>query len=214
MHATLGSPPISAMIKAIQRGALRNIPRLTTLIVRQNPPHTRATAMGHLDNTRAHQRSTNPSKGKIHKDGSTAHHTTTSVTEATSDNTLPGSLNAEDDDDEFDIEPQHDHNGMKVFYDDPAIFTNRDEHLDCYTRIFNIDTKADYDEAIRTTIHTDTTGRYPIKSLKGNEYILTSVYNGYIYMVPMKSKKKEDMLAAYILTDEHFTKRGHRPKYQ
>ncbi len=103
---------------------------------------------------------------------------------------------------------------MKIYYDDPAIYTNTDEHLDCYTRIIDLDPQNDYDEAKRSTIHTDTTGRYPIRSLKGNEYILTSVYNGYIYMQPMKSRKKEDMLAAYQLIDDHFTKRGHRPKYQ
>ena len=37
-HATLGSPTISALLSAIQRGALRNLPRLTTKLVRQNTP--------------------------------------------------------------------------------------------------------------------------------------------------------------------------------
>ena len=216
MHATLGSPPISSLIKAIHRGALRNIPRLTTKIVRQNPPHTRATAMGHLDNTRANQRSTNPAKA-TNKQNNDAIINQTSVTDANENedgDTLPGSLNAEENEDEFEEEPPHDHIAMKIYYDDPAIYTNTDEHLDCYTRIIDLDPQNDYDEAKRSTIHTDTTGRYPIRSLKGNEYILTSVYNGYIYMQPMKSRKKEDMLAAYQLIDDHFTKRGHRPKYQ
>ena len=61
-HASLGSPTINTMLDAIKLGALRNIERLTTKIVRQNPPHTMATAMGHLDNTRQGQRSTNPHK--------------------------------------------------------------------------------------------------------------------------------------------------------
>jgi hypothetical protein len=58
------------------------------------------------------------------------------------------------------------------------------------------------------------TDRYPIRALSGNEYILVSVYNGYIHMQPLKSRKKEDMVAAYESTDKHFTKHGHRPKYQ
>ena len=48
-HASLGSPTINTMLDAIKLGALRNIERLTTKIVRQNPPHTMATAMGHLE---------------------------------------------------------------------------------------------------------------------------------------------------------------------
>ena len=69
-HATLGSPTISALLGAIQRGALRNVPRLTTKIVRRNPPRTMATALGHLDLTRAHIRSTNPRRHtKVQKRG-------------------------------------------------------------------------------------------------------------------------------------------------
>ena len=52
-HASMGSRTISTLCAAIHRGALRNVERLTTRRVQQNPPHTIATAMGHLDLTRA-----------------------------------------------------------------------------------------------------------------------------------------------------------------
>jgi len=44
-HASLGSPTLSSLCAAIHRGALRNVQRLTTRRVQQNPPHTMATAM-------------------------------------------------------------------------------------------------------------------------------------------------------------------------
>ena len=66
-HASLGSPTISSLCAAIHRGALRNIERLTTRRVQQNPPHTIATAMGHLDLTRGGQQSTNLLKQKHNK---------------------------------------------------------------------------------------------------------------------------------------------------
>jgi hypothetical protein len=41
---------------------------------------------------------------------------------------------------------------------------------------------------ISETNHSDLTGRLPIASRKGNQYLLISVYNGYIHMEPMVSK--------------------------
>ena len=120
MHATMGSPTISTFVKAIARGALRNIPRLTTNIVRKNPPHTRATAMGHMDNTRAHTRSTNPARNKAKK-AQDIEVSQTQIDDSDADNEerLPGSLHADQGEDEVEVEPQHDHETMKVYYDDP-----------------------------------------------------------------------------------------------
>jgi hypothetical protein len=171
--------------------------------------------MGHMDNTRAHTRSTNPAKNKAKKvQDIEVNQTQIDDSDADKEDRLPGSLHADQGEDEFENEPQHDHETMKVYYDDPAIFTNKDEHLDTYTRIIDLDPQVDYDEAIRNTNHSDMTGRYPVRAMSGNEYILVSVYNGYIHMQPLKSRKKEDMVAAYESTDKHFTLHGHRPKYQ
>jgi hypothetical protein len=32
----------------------------------------------------------------------------------------------------------------------------------------------------QSTVHSDATGRFPIRSKAGNEYVMTTVYNGYI----------------------------------
>ena len=46
-HATLGSPCISSLLRALHAGYLDSFPRLTTQLVVQHPPHTIATAKGH-----------------------------------------------------------------------------------------------------------------------------------------------------------------------
>jgi hypothetical protein len=58
-HAALCSPPETTLvIKALQRGYLRTLPRLTAQMVSANPSVTMATARGHLDLNRQGQRST------------------------------------------------------------------------------------------------------------------------------------------------------------
>jgi hypothetical protein len=51
VHAALGSPPPTTFMKAVACGyinGLRQYPRLTTKMVRQNMPNSEATARGHL----------------------------------------------------------------------------------------------------------------------------------------------------------------------
>ena len=52
MHASLGSPVYSTFLRAIRAGYLSSWPRLTTSIVLAHPPHTIATAKGHLNQLR------------------------------------------------------------------------------------------------------------------------------------------------------------------
>ena len=51
-HATLGSTAISTFVEATARGYLDCIPHLTVRKIRRNKPHTVATSLGHLDQTR------------------------------------------------------------------------------------------------------------------------------------------------------------------
>ena len=51
-HASLGSPCISSLLRALRAGYLDSFPRLTAQLVVQHPPHTIATAKGHLDQHR------------------------------------------------------------------------------------------------------------------------------------------------------------------
>ena len=57
-HTTLGSPAISTFIGAASRGYLTCFPQLTVQKIRRNKPHTVATSMGHLDQTRKNYKST------------------------------------------------------------------------------------------------------------------------------------------------------------
>ena len=61
-HKTLGSQSQSTLIRALTRGWLRTVPRLTPKMVRANPVSAIETALGHLDLTRRNQRSTRPAK--------------------------------------------------------------------------------------------------------------------------------------------------------
>ena len=58
IHAVFGSPSISTFTKAISKGFLSFLPRLTTALVTANPPISIATAKGHLDRHRQGIRST------------------------------------------------------------------------------------------------------------------------------------------------------------
>lgn len=52
VHASLGSSVYSTFLRAIRAGYLSSWPRLTTSIVLAHPPHTIATAKGHLNQLR------------------------------------------------------------------------------------------------------------------------------------------------------------------
>lgn len=47
-HASFGSPPVSTLVRALQRGYLTSYPRLTVQMVNANKPVSAATARGHL----------------------------------------------------------------------------------------------------------------------------------------------------------------------
>ena len=57
-HATVGAPAISTFIEATARGYLDCFPHLTVRKIRRNKPHTVATSLEHLDQTRKNYKST------------------------------------------------------------------------------------------------------------------------------------------------------------
>ena len=60
VHATFGSPAISTFHRAVRQGYLRSFPRISARMIRLNPPHSMATAKGHLDRVRQGTASTKP----------------------------------------------------------------------------------------------------------------------------------------------------------
>jgi hypothetical protein len=57
-HATLFSPALSTLEKALQCGYVRNFPGLSVKTLQRHPPRSVATAKGHLDQVRQGLRST------------------------------------------------------------------------------------------------------------------------------------------------------------
>ena len=55
----------------------------------------------------------------------------------------------------------------------------------------------------------DLTGRFPVKSRRLNEYILITVFKGYIHAEPMPTKSAASYLKAYTSTITFFHSRGH-----
>ena len=74
----------------------------------------------------------------------------------------------------------------------------------CFVRAL-VDTDANY---------SDLPSRFPVPSLTGNEYILLSVFNGYVFTVAMQDRSAPSLIAAYKSTFDHYRRAGHTPKYQ
>ena len=73
-HSALFSPVISTLEKALQNHYIKGFPGLTAAALKKYPPHSVATAKGHLDQARANTQSTKPKPSKPN-DNSTAQET-------------------------------------------------------------------------------------------------------------------------------------------
>jgi hypothetical protein len=62
--------------------------------------------------------------------------------------------------------------------------------------------------------HTDLTGQLPFQSRRGNSYMLVSVYDNYVYMIPMPSKDGPAYVTAYRKLFAHYRTLGKLPKVQ
>jgi hypothetical protein len=67
---------------------------------------------------------------------------------------------------------------------------------------------------LSSTNHSDATGRFAVTSRQGNNYILVSVYKGYVFGVAMPSRKAGDYVKAYECTFAHLNALGHFPTVQ
>ena len=63
------------------------------------------------------------------------------------------------------------------------------------------------------TIYSDLTGRFPVESYDGKNYIfIAHVYKlNSIFMVPMKDRENKSMIAAYEEVHDKLDAKGHRP---
>jgi hypothetical protein len=79
-----------------------------------------------------------------------------------------------------------------------------DPALACFTCI----------QAISDAIHSDATGRFPVPSRRGNNYILISVYAGYVHTESLPSRNAASYVAAFKRTREWFKNLGITPSVQ
>lgn len=68
--------------------------------------------------------------------------------------------------------------------------------------------------ALTETMHSDLTGKFPITSFSGMQYIIVSVMDGYIHVEPMRSRHHLEYVAAYKRTINFFSKLGRKPLFQ
>ena len=57
-HSALWSPALTTLATSLTKGYVANFPGLSSRTLRHNPPHSKATIKGHLDQSRKNQRST------------------------------------------------------------------------------------------------------------------------------------------------------------
>lgn len=164
--ATLGSPTISALLRALRRGYLRTLPRLTVEMVLANPPISVATAKGHLDLNRQGQRSTKPHEGSL---------LTRSPTQSPDSENLGGA------EEEIEVD------------DGPP---------------------SGYSRMLELSNHSDLTGRFPVTSTGGNNYLLVSVMNGYVHIECMVARTAHQYVQAYGRTLKFYRDHGLAPKFQ
>jgi hypothetical protein len=67
---------------------------------------------------------------------------------------------------------------------------------------------------LQDDIHSDLAGKFPYISYRGNQYILVSVFHGYIHVEIMPNRETLSYLKAVKDTYRFFTSKGHTIKIQ
>jgi hypothetical protein len=65
-------------------------------------------------------------------------------------------------------------------------------------------------------LYTDLTGKFPVRSSKGNSYVMVCyVYDyNYVKVIPMKSRSASEWVKAYDTINQELTLKGFKPKLQ
>jgi hypothetical protein len=65
-------------------------------------------------------------------------------------------------------------------------------------------------------LYTDLTGKFPVRSSKGNSYVMVCyVYDcNYVKFIPMKSRSASEWVKAYDIVHQELTVKGFKPKLQ
>ena len=169
-HAALFSPSISTLKQALKNNILPNIPGLTMESLTKYPPVSVATHKGHMDQSRANQKSTKPKSKQL---GNKNHI-------------------------ELDQDPD--------FF--PTVLARGTSTHNVFTNIISPEPEGQ--------VHTDQTGRFPVPSTNGNNYVMVLyAYDANAILVaPLKSRSANNILIAYKKLHARLVKAGIRPKLQ
>lgn len=193
-HAALGSPAVSTLLHALQKGFI-NIPGFTAKAVRRNIPHSVATSKGHLDQTRQGQHSTRKPKLTKTKEKALKRKVKQLKKSAAALLSTTDQAAAEALDDAFPVlEPRN----------------NRTTE----TKITTLIISSSYHETHQQ--HSDMPSRLPVRSRSGQEYLLLMFGEdpNYIHVEPMPSRQARDHTEAYRRGTAFFAERGFKPKYE
>jgi hypothetical protein len=172
-HAALFSPTTSTLSKALEKDFVSNFPGLTLSSLKKYTPNSIATHKGHLDQSRANQRSTKKHKHKSKSKQPQVTH-----------------LTPEEEEDHF-----------------PLPLPQGTQTHNIYPLLLEIPSGQ---------IHTDQTGKFPVQSSTGNNYLLVLyAYDpNYIHAEPLKNRTAGEILAAYQRAHANLVQAGLRPRLQ
>ncbi len=176
-HRAFGSPSLSTFLDALSSNFIRGIPRLTAALVRKYPPLSLSTSFGHLDTLRQGIASTRrlPSPSAL------------ASTSSRRDRRHSLFLDDVDDQDE----KRSEEISLPLSVLSPT--ARRSARLALPT--------SDYSQV--STVHrsewtaSDLTGRFPIPSFHGDEYILLTLHLGFIHYIPLKSRTAASYVSAF-----------------
>jgi hypothetical protein len=214
-HASLFSPALDTLRKAIKAGYLTSFPTFTAQQLSKTPPKSEAMTKGHLNAQRANLRSTKRN-----------HKTPFYLFNATAHSSPPPTLIEPDPDDTPTTTPI---SLPPVPPPSPQPQTTKDITLPIITQPQDVApiipnttpqqrTHYIYPACTNITgqIHTDQTGQFTVPSISGNKYllILYDYDSNYIHAEPLPSRTKHQLKKAFITATTKLKLRGLTPKLQ
>ena len=194
MHGAFFSPTLSALENAIIKQWIHNVPGLTLSRLRKFPPRSAATIKGHLKQTQKNLRST---KKKAKRTKPSSSNSSIQVPIQPDSDTEPET--------DSDSECELDDSDTNPVPDSPR---NDRTHY-CYASVVDI-------RSPEGQVYSDQTGRLPIPSSHGNNYlfVLYDYDSNHIFAEPMKGRYAKDILEAYKEVHARLVHCGLRPRLQ
>ena len=186
LHSAAFSPITSTFTQSIQRNFFKTWPGLTPTIIKKHLPPVLATTQGHLHQERQNLQSTNKAKVEHRKQMEKIKKRITELQKRTKPGqTIADTLKQDINEDHFPPSPT------------PNVKTNNV----CYAII---------DKEEISTAYTDLTGRFPMRSSQGNQYVMVAYHYdaNLIYGKAIKDRKAATLTDAWEHLHAIFSRAG------